>query len=52
MFLTEKHKKELARLDTVLLEIGYELLRMADSEEMKREIRDIMALFQSNEAVK
>lgn len=52
MFLTEKHKKELARLDTALLEIGYELLRRAEREEMKREIQEIMALLQSHEAVK
>ena len=52
MFLTGKQKKELARLDTALLEIGYELLRRAEREEMKREIQEIMALLQSNEAVK
>ncbi len=52
MFLTEKYKQELARLDTALLEIGIELLRRAESEEVKREIQEIMALLQSNEAVK
>ena len=52
MFLTEKHKKELARVDTALLEIGYELLRRAESEDITREIQEIMALLQSNEAVK
>ncbi len=42
MFLSEKHKKELARLDTALLEIGYELLRRAVNEEQKQEINTIL----------
>jgi len=52
MYLTGKHKKELARLDTALLEIGYELLRLAKSEEMIREIQNIIDLLKSDEAVK
>jgi len=42
MFLTEKHRAEMARIDTALLEIGYELLRRAESEEDKRGINAIL----------
>jgi hypothetical protein len=42
MFVSEKHKRELVRLDTLLLEIGYELLKMAGNAEQKQEINAIL----------
>ncbi|HOT98905.1 MAG TPA: hypothetical protein PKZ83_17415 [bacterium] len=42
MFLAEKRKNELVRLDTRLLEIGLELLRNADNEKQRLEIHQMI----------
>ena len=47
MLMNEKHKKDLARIDATLLAIGRELLKMVETEEQKKEVRNIMSLLKS-----